>query len=1033
MEVSEGIFSKTRVYGYMTEKEKNNRLFQAVNLAEGIYQPLMTYIRMVGDNPPNPLHRKILFAIYHYLALLCFNNLEGKQRLMEYIPDILPHLKYRVGAANFLYHVSLNNKMLVSHTGMVRRIIDGALEACILLDEEDKEQTSLRVEDIVHKNYEKSQILNALRGVLILNEEGYRINQELMMNRFQDNKFKMLIYKNRVEFTSRRDNFSLSPEESYVACFFELFSVLVESKNFINIGKLENIHPYTYCLECLKNTNRWQIRRSIRAYINRLYYVNKDRDVFLFEEFIRKEFKIINDELEDLIVLHKNKLIHDEILIDNGIRFKFAASEIIEMILEIFVTLHEILLKPEFFKVLKREVEKEDKKSENQREIHDQFKKLLHNLGCLNKLYPKNIINAFIKELYVHIEKVMLLFNEKYLERQSQQEGEVIAEEQDDLGLEPEKKNYVYDHSKSFFRNLSCMIRDIKDREAKEALREKLAKREKRDGTPEELKKLYIDLIFQCQGENLKPIVSKKYREVSSSLYKPHIQTANSRIFKVIAKPVLTPDEENFELNRRLTIVKDIIDDSPVFKKLKEDEFYRLVTTLTHINKTSNDFYINDWLAVDEPKPPPVVGLKEIFEKSFRLIMDHPDSISDQEKIFVIKIARCYITEAVEGDQNYKLPVDKWGAEYYSGEEELPPGEDTTELVKRQWLIESCGGSEFIESLMRLPDLDSKPELLNETLLLGIAYLFNGNTECQDSLLRVLVGDPENMMLLNVKRLITTIGSFLIEIRKTKETGKLRKFAYKIIDTYDFFDVRNNIILKEFSSGGFDKFEARTEKAYEQALCRLFRLLHLFCENGNIGMKKFLLAQTNDLEGENKKTNSVDFIETTTLLLRKLFKIMNDKVVEIPETQLNFINEITQMPCLDNQVAFMKSTFFEDLSYLADFFVSEENLVNRKFNLVPEEEDEPVVQLRGIYDKGIELALVNFEGNSDVLISEFLSKCKPKFLWVVIKQNLMKILGERAADLGVEKDEDMPENVYERNLLTKFNPEAITKFTTEQI
>ena len=45
----------------------------------------------------------------------------------------------------------------------------------------------------------------------------------------------------------------------------------------------------------------------------------------------------------------------------------------------------------------------------------------------------------------------------------------------------------------------------------------------------------------------------------------------------------------------------------------------------------------------------------------------------------------------------------------------------------------------------------------------------------------------------------------------------------------------------------------------------------------------------------------------------------------------------------------------------------------------------------------------------------------------------MKILGERAADLGVEKDEDMPENVYERNLLTKFNPEAITKFTTEQI
>ena len=32
--------------------------------------------------------------------------------------------------------------------------------------------------------------------------------------------------------------------------------------------------------------------------------------------------------------------------------------------------------------------------------------------------------------------------------------------------------------------------------------------------------------------------------------------------------------------------------------------------------------------------------------------------------------------------------------------------------------------------------------------------------------------------------------------RKTKEIGKLRKFAYSIVDTYDFFDIKNNIILK---------------------------------------------------------------------------------------------------------------------------------------------------------------------------------------------------------------------------------------------
>jgi hypothetical protein len=60
----------------------------------------------------------------------------------------------------------------------------------------------------------------------------------------------------------------------------------------------------------------------------------------------------------------------------------------------------------------------------------------------------------------------------------------------------------------------------------------------------------------------------------------------------------------------------------------------------------------------------------------------------------------------------------------------------------------------------------------------------------------VLTNDPENSMLLNVRRLINTIGTLLIEIRKTKEIGKLRKFAYSIVDTYDFFDIKNNIILK---------------------------------------------------------------------------------------------------------------------------------------------------------------------------------------------------------------------------------------------
>ena len=50
MFVEEQMFNKNTVFNYLNEKERNNKLFQAVNIAEGIYIPLMTYIKLVGDS-----------------------------------------------------------------------------------------------------------------------------------------------------------------------------------------------------------------------------------------------------------------------------------------------------------------------------------------------------------------------------------------------------------------------------------------------------------------------------------------------------------------------------------------------------------------------------------------------------------------------------------------------------------------------------------------------------------------------------------------------------------------------------------------------------------------------------------------------------------------------------------------------------------------------------------------------------------------------------------------------------------------------
>lgn len=103
-------------------------------------------------------------------------------------------------------------------------------------------------------------------------------------------------------------------------------------------------------------------------------------------------------------------------------------------------------------------------------------------------------------------------------------------------------------------------------------------------------------------------------------------------------------------------------------------------------------------MALDEKKSIPVVSLKEILTNSFKLIMKYQNEVNDNEKIFIIKLARCYITEAVEGNQSYKLPVDKWSPEYYGEDEVDETGE--SEFVRRQNLIELCGGSDFIISLL---------------------------------------------------------------------------------------------------------------------------------------------------------------------------------------------------------------------------------------------------------------------------------------------------------------------------------------------
>ena len=128
--------------------------------------------------------------------------------------------------------------------------------------------------DFIHKDddeirsneYERSRIFFCLRSLLLFKDEGHKRNQEILMNYLQTSKYRGLIF-NEPEMNqkiSKRNDFNLTPKQSFIAEHFELFSALIESANLINIGKLENLHPYTLCLDWCQGTNVWQIRRCLR-------------------------------------------------------------------------------------------------------------------------------------------------------------------------------------------------------------------------------------------------------------------------------------------------------------------------------------------------------------------------------------------------------------------------------------------------------------------------------------------------------------------------------------------------------------------------------------------------------------------------------------------------------------------------------------------------------------------------------------------------------------------------------------------------
>jgi len=57
----------------------------------------------------------------------------------------------------------------------------------------------------LNNNFEKSRILYCLRGVLIFNDEGHKKNQQTLMNKLQDNKYRRLVFNGSLPYIAKKE------------------------------------------------------------------------------------------------------------------------------------------------------------------------------------------------------------------------------------------------------------------------------------------------------------------------------------------------------------------------------------------------------------------------------------------------------------------------------------------------------------------------------------------------------------------------------------------------------------------------------------------------------------------------------------------------------------------------------------------------------------------------------------------------------------------------------------------------------------
>ena len=275
------------------------------------------------------------------------------------------------------------------------------------------------------------------------------------------------------------------------------------------------------------------------------------------------------------------------------------------------------------------------------------------------------------------------------------------------------------------------------------------------------------------------------------------------------------------------------------------------------------------------------------MEHILRYLIDDPDNITKLDhSISLIKLFRNYI----EDIHSSKACIMDWSNDFYD--------ENLQEIIKRQNKLIDFGIITLIVN--NIEHHHQNQQILTETLYLGIAILYGGNESAQSKFYIDFTENKNSTFLLKLKTTLDSSFEYLFEIFEKLSLCYIKRYiGNKTIDDI----IKNMICKQEFITN-------------EKVIQLVFRFLQLLCEGHNSSLQNYLRMQVDQLSTSN--SGHINFVNIASVSFGFIVKYINPEALEIGFMILDFLIEVIQGPCVENQ-----RQLFDDkvLDYCNDLFV----------------------------------------------------------------------------------------------------------------